>query len=237
MSGFTLPNASEKPAFVESMFDRIAGGYDKANDWMTAGRHRAWKRRLIGLVAPKPGDRALDLATGTGDIARLLAAEVGPTGHVTGLDFSAGMLEQAKALGNDAGITWLKGDMMALPFEDASLDVVTVGFGLRNVADVDKALSEITRVLKPGGRFCSLEMAHPWLLLRPGVWLFNTVAVPIIGKMASGDANPYRYLHASSEAFLSQQALAERCRAAGLSGVRYYDVMGGTLALVAGTKP
>jgi demethylmenaquinone methyltransferase/2-methoxy-6-polyprenyl-1,4-benzoquinol methylase len=146
------------------------------------------------------------------------------------------MLAQARALGHDAGITWLQGDMMQLPFPDASMDVVTVGFGLRNVADVNQALAEIARVLKPGGRFGSLEMAHPWLLLRPGVWLFNTLMVPVIGKLASGDANPYRYLHASSEAFLSQSALAERCRQSGLSDVRYRDVLGGTLALVSGRK-
>jgi demethylmenaquinone methyltransferase/2-methoxy-6-polyprenyl-1,4-benzoquinol methylase len=236
MTGFTLPSREEKPAYVQGMFDQIAHGYDKANDWMTGGMHRTWKRWLIERVAPKPGDAALDLATGTGDIARLLATAVGPTGQVTGLDFSEGMLTQAKALGNDAGITWLQGDMMNLPFADASMDVVTVGFGLRNVADVDKALAEISRVLKPGGRFGSLEMAHPWLLLRPGVWLFNTVMVPVIGKLASGDANPYKYLHASSEAFLSQAALAEHCRQAGLSDVRYRDVLGGTLALVSGRK-
>lgn len=234
MAEFTLPTPEEKPAYVQGMFDQIAHGYDKANDWMTGGMHRAWKRRLIKRVAPAPGDRALDLATGTGDIARLLADAVGPTGSVTGLDFSAGMLEHAKAMGGT--VTWLQGDMMALPFADASMDVVTVGFGLRNVGDVDVAIAEIVRVLAPGGRFGSLEMAHPWLWLRPGVWLFNTLAVPVIGRLASGDAAPYRYLHASSEAFLSQQELAERFRKAGLVDVRYSDVLGGTLALVTGRK-
>jgi demethylmenaquinone methyltransferase/2-methoxy-6-polyprenyl-1,4-benzoquinol methylase len=234
MPDFSLPTKEEKPAYVQGMFDQIAHGYDKANDWMTGGMHRAWKRRLIGLVAPKPGDTALDLATGTGDIARLLAAEVGPTGAVTGLDFSAGMLNLARREGD--AITWVQGDMTKLPFADASQDVVTVGFGLRNVADLDAAISEIVRVLKPGGRFGSLEMAHPWPLLRPGVWLFNALAVPVIGKLASGDATPYRYLHASSEAFLSQAALADRFRRAGLSNVGYRDVMGGTLAIVSGTR-
>jgi demethylmenaquinone methyltransferase/2-methoxy-6-polyprenyl-1,4-benzoquinol methylase len=234
MAEFTLPTPDEKPAYVQGMFDNIAHGYDRANDWMTGGMHRAWKRRLIAQVAPKPGDKALDLATGTGDIARLLAGAVGPTGHVTGLDFSAGMLERAR---EDAGtITWVQGDMLNLPFADASMDVVTVGFGLRNVADVDRAIAEIVRVLAPGGRFGSLEMAHPWLWLRPGVWLFNTLAVPLIGKLASGDAAPYRYLHASSEAFLSQGELAAKFRAAGLTDVKVRDVLGGTLALVTGRK-
>jgi demethylmenaquinone methyltransferase / 2-methoxy-6-polyprenyl-1,4-benzoquinol methylase len=236
MSGFTLPSREDKPAYVEAMFDKIAHGYDAANDWMTGGLHHGWKRRLIRLVGAKPGDHALDLATGTGDIARRLASAVGPTGHVTGLDFSAGMLERARAIEGGAGIHWVKGDMMALPVENAAMDVVTVGFGLRNVADVDRALAEIARVLKPGGRFGSLEMARPWLWLRPGVWLFNTLMVPLIGRLASGDADPYRYLHASSEAFMDQHTLAERCRQAGFQDVRVRDLLGGTLALVTGTR-
>ncbi|MFP5503027.1 MAG: ubiquinone/menaquinone biosynthesis methyltransferase [Candidatus Sericytochromatia bacterium] len=239
MEPFTLPRAEEKPEYVKRMFDRIAEGYDQANDWMTGTRHRAWKQQLVAGLSIKPGDKVLDLATGTGDLARLLSAAVGPEGHVTALDFSPGMLAQARALDPEPGrITWIEGDMQALPFESGRFDAVTVGFGLRNVADLDRAIAEIVRVLKPGGRFGSLEMGRPRLgVVRMGVSVFNAVVVPAIGKMVTGTGEPYRYLHASSEAFLAQDELARRLAAAGLAELSVQDVMFGTLAIVRGHRP
>lgn len=232
---FHLPSAEEKPTYVRDMFDAIAGGYDSANDWMTGGLHRLWKRQMVAKLAPRTGESALDLATGTGDLAVLLAHAVGPTGQVHGLDFSEGMLNLARQRTDAPDVTWLQGDMLALPFPDASMDVVTVGFGLRNVADLDQALSEIRRVLKPGGRFGSLEMGHPrFAPIRWGVSTFNATIVPLVGKLASGHAAPYKYLHASSLAFVSQDELAERCRKAGLQDLSVRDVAFGALAIVTG---
>lgn len=232
MSSFQLPGAEEKSTYVRGMFDRIAEGYDAANDGMTGGLHRLWKRRLVRLLGAKSGERALDLATGTGDLAALLAEQVGPSGQVTGLDFSAGMLAKARERGI-RGVTFVEGDMLALPFADASFDRVSVGFGLRNVADLDRALAEILRVMKPGGRFASLEMGRPRLaLMRAGVATYNAVVVPMIGKLTTGTADPYKYLHASALAFVSQDELAKRMAAVGFSNVKVHDVAGGALAIV-----
>lgn len=232
-----LPPPEEKAEYVQGMFDRIASGYDRVNDWMTAGMHRAWKRRLLARTHPRPGEAVLDLATGTGDIARLLRDRVGTSGRTVGLDFSAGMLSVAREHPEGNGIEWLQGDMLALPFPDANFDVVTVGFGLRNVADLDRALAEILRVLKPGGRFGSLETARPrWALMRGAVALHSRVA-PLLGRLMAGDDAAYRYLHASALAFTDQDALAERCRAQGFVRVRVEDISGGALALVTAERP
>ncbi|MEB3222532.1 MAG: ubiquinone/menaquinone biosynthesis methyltransferase [Candidatus Sericytochromatia bacterium] len=237
MSRAVLPAPEDKATYVQGMFDRISGGYDRVNDWMTGGLHRLWKRRLVGLVAPQPGDAALDLATGTGDIARLLQAAVGPDGSVTGLDFSAGMLSLARQHPAGGGVAWLQGDMLALPFPDASFDVVTVGFGLRNVADLDRALAEIARVLRPGGRFGSLETGRPrWAPMRAVVAL-HSAAAPVLGRVMAGEGEAYRYLHASAQAFTDQDSLGCRCEAAGLAAVRVRDVAGGALAIVTGQRP
>ena len=232
-----LPAPEAKAAYVRGMFDQIAGGYDRVNDWMTGGLHHAWKRRLIALVAPRPGEAALDLATGTGDLACRLAAAVGGEGRVTGLDFSAGMLAIARQRPDAGPITWREGDMLALPIDDASVDVVTVGFGLRNVADLDRALAEIARVLRPGGRFGSLETARPrTAVMRAAVRLHGQV-LPLLGRAVAGDGDAYRYLHASALAFTDQDALAARCQAAGLVDVAVHDLAGGALAIVTGRKP
>lgn len=232
-----LPPPEQKAAYVESMFDRIATGYDRVNDWMTGGLHRRWKQRLIAIANPQAGEDALDLATGTGDIARLLKGRVTSEGRVVGLDFSAGMLQVARQNTSVPQIEWLQGDMLALPFPEASFDVVTVGFGLRNVANLDQALREIARVLRPGGRFVSLETARPrWPVMRAVVALHSRLA-PWLGHLVTGDASAYRYLHASALAFTDQDALADRCRAMGLVGVTVEDLSGGALALVSGQSP
>lgn len=236
MSRSVLPAPAEKAEYVQGMFDRIALGYDRVNDLMTGGLHRLWKRRLIELVAPLAGEAALDLATGTGDLAIGLVRRVGATGRVVGLDFSSGMLAIARERPEGAAVAWQEGDMLALPFPDAVFDVVTVGFGLRNVADLDRALAEIARVLKPGGRFGSLEMARPRTAVMRAAVAAHSAVLPVFGRMLAGDGDPYRYLHASARAFTDQDALGERCRAAGLADVAVRDVSGGALAIVTGRK-
>ena len=236
MTRSVLPAPEEKAVYVKGMFDSIAFGYDRVNDLMTGGLHRLWKRKLIGLVAPAPGEAALDLATGTGDLAMGLLGRVGPSGSVIGLDFSPGMLAIARERHAGAAVEWREGDMLALPFADAAFDVVTVGFGLRNVTDLDRALAEIARVLKPGGRFGSLEMARPRTGVMRAAVAAHSAVLPVFGRLLAGSGDPYRYLHASARAFTDQDALAERCRAAGLADVVVRDVSGGALAIVTGRR-
>lgn len=232
-----LPTTEAKPDYVRAMFNRIAPRYDLVNDLMTGGAHRYWKRRMVAIVRPATGEKCADLATGTGDIARLLARKVGPTGSVIGLDFSAEMLAVAKARGTEAPINWLEGDMLALPFEDASLDVVTVGFGLRNVADLDQAFAEVARVLAPGGRFASLDLARPRIRwFGKLVDAFSFGLVPWIGKVVGGDSEAYAYLPASNKVFPDQDALGKRLADAGFEQIGVHDQIGGTLAIVSGVR-
>lgn len=220
---------------VRAMFERIAGRYDLANDAMTLGHHRAWRRVLVEAVAPRPGDRALDLATGTGDVARRLAKAVGGGGTVVGVDFTPGMLALAREHGGP--ITYQEADMLALPFADASFDVATVGFGLRNVADLRLALAEALRVLAPGGRFASLDLAKPRnALARAAVGAYSFGVVPLIGRVVAGDADAYQYLPASNERFVTQDELADLMREVGFVDVRVRDLALGTTAIVSGRR-
>lgn len=233
---FQLPTREEKPDYVRTMFDRIAARYDLVNDAMTLGHHRRWKMDILRHVAPQKGDRCLDLATGTGDIARGLLRRVGEDGHVSALDFSPGMLDEARKRGPQA-IEWVQGDMLNLPFADASFDVVTVGFGLRNVADVPRALDEVARVLKPGGRFASLDLARVRMgVMKPFVDLYSFRIVPLIGQVLSGESEAYTYLPTSNAVFLSQDELAAQLRQRGFEPVRVQDLLFGTAAIVSGTR-
>lgn len=234
---FNLPSLEDKPTYVRGMFDRIAGRYDLVNRLMTGGRDRAWKRSVIRLAATASGGSYLDLCTGTGDIAFLLAAAAGPAGSVKALDFSEGMLEVARSRPWDGpAIEWLQGDACALPYADASFDAVTVGYGLRNVQPLDKALSEIRRVLKPGGRFVSLELGKPKAkLVRWGAEIYEYKVVPAIGSLVSGDRDAYRYLPHSNRTFPDQRELAERLRGVGFREVQVHDRMLGAIAIVVGS--
>jgi demethylmenaquinone methyltransferase/2-methoxy-6-polyprenyl-1,4-benzoquinol methylase len=209
------------------MFDRVAPVYDVMNRVMTAGLDLRW-RRITAESVVRPGDRVLDACCGTGDLA-VAAAKTG--GEVTGLDFSPRMLEQARRKLPSA--TWLEGDLLALPFEDGSFDVATVGFGIRNVADLERALAELQRVLVRGGRVAVLEITTPTGVLAPFYRVWFDGLVPLIGRALKQGA-AYRYLPASVRRFPGPEELAELMRAAGFLAVEWRTFAGGIVALHTG---
>jgi demethylmenaquinone methyltransferase/2-methoxy-6-polyprenyl-1,4-benzoquinol methylase len=224
MSAGTLP-AND----VRTMFDRIAPVYDVMNRVMTAGLDLRW-RRLTAEAVVRQGDRVLDACCGTGDLA---VADVRAGGKVTGLDFSPRMLDRARR--KSAEVTWIEGDMLALPFEDASFEAATVGFGVRNVTDLERGLSELARVVEPGGRLGILEITTPTGLLAPFYGLWFDRIVPLLGKLLKG-GEAYSYLPASVRRFPDKDTLAGLLREAGFDGVEYRTFAGGIVALHTGTK-
>jgi demethylmenaquinone methyltransferase / 2-methoxy-6-polyprenyl-1,4-benzoquinol methylase len=225
MTAGTLP-ANE----VRSMFDRIAPVYDAMNRVMTAGLDLRWRRRTAEAVV-RPGDRVLDGCCGTGDLA--VAALRAGAGEVTGLDFSPRMLERARRKSSE--VTWVEGDLLALPFPDGSFDVATVGFGVRNVGDLERGLTELARVLVPGGRLGILEITTPTGVLAPFYRVWFDRIVPLLGKLLKGGA-AYSYLPASVRRFPGPADLAGLIGRAGLDGVEYRTYAGGIVALHTGTK-
>jgi demethylmenaquinone methyltransferase / 2-methoxy-6-polyprenyl-1,4-benzoquinol methylase len=213
-----------RPDEVRSMFDRIAGVYDPMNRLMTAGLDRRWRLETARAVV-QPGNRVLDACCGTGDLA-IAARREG--GQVTGVDFSERMLERARRKSPE--IEWVQGDVMALPFEDASFDSVTVGFGVRNVADLEEGLRELRRVLRLGGKLGVLEITRPGGLLRPFFRLWFDVLVPLAGKVLPGGA-AYTYLPASVRRFPGPEDLAGAMRRAGFGSVEWRLLAGGIVAL------
>ena len=217
------------------MFDRIAGVYDRMNSVMTAGMHHRWRARAVDLADVGPGATVLDVATGTGDLALELARRVGPTGVVVGTDFSEQMLALARRKAPD--LTWEWGNALELAYDDDRFDAVTVGFGARNFADLDRGLAEMTRVTRPGGIVVVLEITTP---SKPPLSTFFSAwfdrVVPLIGKLA-GDADAYAYLPNSVKRFPGPHELAQRLSGAGLEDVRYLLTAGGIIAIHAGRKP
>src|SRR3954469_1720325 len=215
------------------MFDRIASVYDVMNSVMTAGLHHRWRARAADLAAVGPGDRALDVATGTGDLAIELARRVGPGGEVVGSDFSEGMLERARQ--KAPGLRWEWGNALALPYADGEFAAATVGFGARNFSDLDRGLGEMARVVRPGGRVVVLEITTP---TRPPLSTFYRLwfdrVVPVIGRLA-GDPEAYSYLPSSVKRFPGPHELAARMDRCGLD-VRYVLHGGGILPLHVGPR-
>jgi demethylmenaquinone methyltransferase/2-methoxy-6-polyprenyl-1,4-benzoquinol methylase len=218
------------PEAVRAMFDRIAPVYDAMNRLMTVGLDRRW-RRLTAHAAVRPGDRVLDACCGTGDLA-LAALEAG--GDVIGLDFSERMLERARR--KSAGIEWVRGDLLALPFPDESFDTATVGFGIRNVEDLEAGLRELARVLRPEGRLGCLEITRPRGLLRPFFRVWFDALVPLAGKVLPG-GSAYSYLPASVRRFPGPEDLAEAMRRSGFPDVEWRLLGGGIVALHVARRP
>jgi demethylmenaquinone methyltransferase/2-methoxy-6-polyprenyl-1,4-benzoquinol methylase len=209
---------------VRTMFDRIAPVYDAMNHVMTAGLDRRW-RRVAAEAVVRPGDRVLDACCGTGDFA---LADVRAGGRVTGLDFSDRMLERARA--KSSAVEWIQGDALALPFEDGSFDAATVGFGVRNLEDLERGLAELRRVLRPGGRLGVLEITRPRGALAPFYRLWFEKGVPLVGRVVSG-SSAYTYLPASVRRFPGPEDLAGLLREAGFGEVRYRLFARGIVAL------
>jgi demethylmenaquinone methyltransferase/2-methoxy-6-polyprenyl-1,4-benzoquinol methylase len=231
VSGGTPASGTLPDAQVKAMFDRVARVYDRMNSVMTAGMHHRWRERAADLARVGPGSTALDVATGTGDLAIELARR---GAEVTGSDFAPAMLELARA--KAPGLTFEEGDALALEYPHASFDAVTVGFGARNFADLDRGLAEMTRVAKPGGRVVVLEITSPQK--PPLSWFFRAWfdrVVPELGRLA-GDPDAYAYLPSSVRRFPGPEELAERMAAAGLVDVRWILTAGGIIAIHAGTR-
>ena len=217
------------------MFDRIAGLYDRMNTVMTAGLHHSWRRRAADLAAVPPGGRALDVATGTGDLALELAARVGPGGEVVGTDFSERMLSLARVKSDGvAGVRFEAANALFLPYGDDEFDATTVGFGARNFSDLMRGLSEMSRVVRPGGRVVVLEITNPQ---RPPLSTFFELwfdrVVPLLGRFA-GDADAYSYLPSSVRRFPGPDELAAMMWQCGLRKIRYVLTAGGIIAIHVG---
>lgn len=221
------------------MFDRVAGRYDLLNSLMSAGLHHRWRERAVDRAGLGPGDSVLDVCCGTGDLAFELAGRVAPGGHVVGCDFSEPMLDLAREKAAARGIEGVRfewADALDLPYDSERFDVVTVGFGVRNFADRERGLKELSRVLRPGGRLVVLEFTKPQR--QPfstfyALW-FDRIA-PILGRLS---ANPeaYEYLAESVRSFPGPRGLAEKMDAAGLDGIRYAVLAGGIVTIHSGTK-
>jgi demethylmenaquinone methyltransferase/2-methoxy-6-polyprenyl-1,4-benzoquinol methylase len=229
------------------MFDRIAGVYDRMNAVMTAGLHHQWRRRAADLTGLRPGDRALDVATGTGDLALELVRRVAPGGTVIGADFSERMLELARdkserehlsgTMPAGVDLRFEPANALALPYADGEFDAATVGFGARNFSDLDRGLAEMVRVVRPGGRVVVLEITTP---TRPPLSTFLEVwfdrVVPALGRFA-GDPDAYTYLPSSVRRFPPPEGLAASMWRAGLRSISYRITAGGIIALHAGEVP
>jgi demethylmenaquinone methyltransferase/2-methoxy-6-polyprenyl-1,4-benzoquinol methylase len=238
----TINTNRESPDFagqVNRMFDRVAGNYDALNSVMTAGLHHRWRERAAARTELGPGDAALDVCCGTGDLALELAGRVGPSGRVVGCDFSEPMLDLARekaAARGIAGVRFEWADALQLPYDGARFDAVTVGFGVRNLADLDRGLRELGRVLKPGGRLVILEITQP---ARPPLSTFYSLwfdrIVPLIGAFSS-EPEAYSYLPESVRSFPSPLGLAEKMDAAGFERIRYTVLAGGIIAIHSGVR-
>jgi demethylmenaquinone methyltransferase/2-methoxy-6-polyprenyl-1,4-benzoquinol methylase len=240
-AGSDSPGTLPEPQ-VQAMFDRIARVYDRMNAVMTAGLDRRWRERAADLAKASPGDRVLDVATGTGDLALELARRVAPGGEVVGADFSEAMLEIARTkgrAGSDSGATvrFEAANALELPYADDSFAAATVGFGARNFADLRRGLAEMARVVAPGGRVVVLEITTPTrpplsTLLR--VWFDHVV--PALGRLA-GDPDAYEYLPNSVRRFPGPEQLASILHDCGLRQIGYCVTAGGIIALHFGTVP
>jgi demethylmenaquinone methyltransferase/2-methoxy-6-polyprenyl-1,4-benzoquinol methylase len=231
----------DKARRVRGVFDSVAGSYDLMNDLMSAGAHRLWKRFTLSLTNLRPGQAALDVAGGTGDIAAGLARQVGPRGRLVLTDINAAMLRRGRDRMIDAGlvgnIDYVQANAERLPFADNTFDCITIGFGLRNVTDKAAALLSMRRALKPGGQLLVLEFSHPTAPgLKPLYDAYSFRVLPLLGKLVAGDEASYRYLAESIRMHPTQEKLLEMMVAAGLENCRYHNLSGGIVAVHRGYK-
>jgi len=234
--GLGLPTPAAKSGYVSRMFGSIAGHYDLMNRLMTAGMDRGWRRAAVRALAPVPGSLILDVGTGTGDFLDLLAER---DCRAVGTDFSLPMMlaGRARRAADGRAAPLLAGDALALPFADQSFDGLLNGFLLRNVADLDRALSELRRVLKPGAAAVCLEITWPRApIFRQAFGLYFGRLVPLVGRAISGDPEAYSYLPRSVAAFVTAPELAERMRTAGFREVTYRTLALGTVAIHRGVR-
>jgi len=236
--GFQTVDEADKAAKVAGVFHSVAARYDLMNDLMSAGLHRAWKAFTIRQAAVRPGMKVLDVAGGTGDLARAFARRVGPTGEVWLTDINASMLAAGRDRLVDDGVLQPVAlcDAELLPFPDDYFDRVSVAFGLRNMTHKDVALAEMTRVLKPGGRLCVLEFSKVSRPLSPLYDLYSFAVLPALGERITGDAGSYRYLAESIRMHPDQETLKAMMESVGLIRVRYYNLTAGIVALHEGWK-
>ncbi len=239
--GYREVPVGEKSARVDAVFDSVAGRYDLMNDLMSGGMHRLWKRFTLARARLRPGDRGLDLATGSGDLAAGLARRAGERGYVVASDINASMLERGRDRLIDAGLAerigCVRADAQALPFPDRHFHCVTIGFGLRNVTDQRRALGEMARVLRPGGRLVILEFSRPasaWFRRLYDAYSF--AVLPRMGAWVAGDADSYRYLAESIRMHPDQPTLAAMMGEAGLVRCNWNNLTGGVVAVHTGFR-
>ena len=236
--GFQSVPETEKAARVRAVFESVAGKYDLMNDLMSGGLHRAWKAFAIGQSGARPGQRVLDVAGGTGDLARDLARRVGPTGQVWLTDINSAMLAHGRDRLLDRGLDLpvAQCDAEHLPFPDGMFDLVTVAFGLRNMTHKDNALKEMCRVLKPGGRLLVLEFSRVWTPLAGVYDAYSFGLLPWMGKLVAGDEASYRYLAESIRKHPVQETLKSMMSEAGFDRVDFFNMSAGVVALHRGFK-
>lgn len=240
--GYRSVERDQKKSLVAGVFHSVAQRYDLMNDLMSGGVHRLWKRFAIEVSAVRPGQRVLDLAGGTGDLAAHFSRRVGRNGRVVLADINASMLQVGRDKLIDQGcvgnIDYVQADAELLPFPDHSFDCVTIGFGLRNVTDKDAALTAMQRVLKPGGRCLVLEFSKPRSALLGKLYdTYSFTALPVLGRLVAGDADSYRYLAESIRMHPDQDTLKTMMEQAGLADCEYFNLTGGIVAVHRGLKP
>lgn len=239
--GYQTVETGQKARLVHGVFTRVASKYDLMNDLMSAGVHRLWKDAMMDWLAPRPGQRLLDVAGGTGDIAFRFLDRAGQGAQATVLDLTEQMLlegrERAQAQARADALDWVVGDAMALPFAASTFDVYTISFGIRNVTHIDRALAEAFRVLRPGGRLMVLEFSQlPNPLMQKAYDLYSFNVIPAMGQAVAGDRDSYQYLVESIRRFPDQETFAQMIRQAGFGQVKYRNLSMGIAALHSGWK-
>ncbi|HKJ71946.1 MAG TPA: class I SAM-dependent methyltransferase [Gammaproteobacteria bacterium] len=238
--GFQEVPLGEKARRVRGVFDSVAGSYDLMNDLMSGGLHRYWKRYTVWRAEAKAGDRVLDIAGGTGDLARQFAPLVGPRGWVLVSDINYEMLHVGRRRLADEGLVgnlvWVTADAETMPLPDDQFDVITVAFGLRNMTRKGRALQELLRLLKPGGQLLVLEFSHPVMPLKPFYDAYSFKIIPRLGQLIAGDRESYQYLVESIRQHPDQRTLREMFADAGFVRTGYTNLTGGIVALHTGFK-